>query len=351
MTKEQTLRFGFIGCGEIAVATADAMQAAKNATVTIVMDTKRELAESLGERLQAAATTEITDVLRHPEVDAVYIATPHHLHAPQVIQAAEAGKHVLVEKPLTTSVADGRQMIAACQRAGVRLSVCYVMRYMPATLEARRLVREGAIGKVIGFSIREVFKKRASYWEGGYSGRAQTDWRQFWQTSGGGILNINITHNLDRLRYITGLEAVRVYAEYDTFATPVEVEDSIAVILRMDNGAIGSVQAASCVPGGSWGEGSAARGDHIYGTQGTLVYSHRIALATSEAGSEQVTWREIELTGGDAEARTRYIEEFVAAVFGNKPAPISGEDGLAMVQIVQAAYESGRTHRPVSIEH
>src|SRR5579872_7338518 len=94
---EQRLRFGFIGCGEIAVATAAAMQGAHNATVLVMMDTNPELARSLGERMQAAATTNIEDVLQDPKLDAVYIATPHHLHAALVIQAAEAGKQVMVE--------------------------------------------------------------------------------------------------------------------------------------------------------------------------------------------------------------------------------------------------------------
>src|SRR5689334_3422485 len=117
----QKLRFGFIGCGEIAAMTAASMQKARNAAVTAVMDTNPDLARDLGVRLQATATTNLEDVLNSATVDAVYIATPHHLHATQVIQAAEAGKHVMVEKPLATTVADCMRMIEACQRAGVGL--------------------------------------------------------------------------------------------------------------------------------------------------------------------------------------------------------------------------------------
>ncbi len=348
------LRFGFVGCGEIAAATADAMQEVDNASITVVMDTNPDLAADLGERVGATATTNLEEVLNSPLVDAVYIATPHHLHAPMVIQAALAGKHIMVEKPLATSVADGLQMIETCRRAGVKLSVCYVTRYYPACQEAHRLVRSGAIGDIISFSIREVFAKQAGYWEGGYTGRAKTDWRKFWQTSGGGVLNINISHNLDRMRFITGLEAARVYAEYATFATSVEVEDLIAVILRMTNGAIGSIHAASCVPGGSSVVGSAPHGDQIYGTQGAIVYSYsdRVWLATSRGAemANRAEWREVEIKDPGVDARTHYIEEFVEAITAGKTAPISGEDGLAIVKIVQAAYESGRTHLPISIE-
>ncbi len=208
---------------------------------------------------------------------------------------------------------------------------------------------------MIGFSIREIIKKHASYWEGGYTGRAKTDWRQHWQTSGGGMLNINISHNLDCLRYVTGLEAVRVYAEFDTFSTPVDVEDAIAVLLRMDNGAIGAVQAASCVMGGSQIGGDAPYGDHIYGTAGTIIYSDRLWLAAANAEG-RAEWREIDLTAAGAvtgnpftDARSRYVAAFVEAVLRDQETPIPGEDGLAMVQIVQAAYESGRTHLPVAI--
>jgi predicted dehydrogenase len=351
---EQKLRIGFIGSGEIAVATAEAIQRTPNATTTIVMDTNPAIAQDLGERVQAPATTDTEEVLNHPQVDAVYIATPHHLHAPLVIQAAEAGKHVLVEKPLSTTIADGEEMIAACQRAGVRLSVCYVMRYLPAVIEARRLFRSGAIGKAIGFSVRVIGRKQSSYWTGGYSGRAQTDWRQFWRTSGGGILNINLTHNLDILRYITGLEAVRVYGEWDTFVTPVEVEDEGAILLRMDNGAIGTVHAASCVPIGSEGPGNGSHCDRIYGTEGTLSYfmwsAERLWLANPDSATNRTEWREIELAKGSPEARTGYIQDFADAVLTSKPTPLTGEDGLAMVKIVQSAYESGRTHLPITLE-
>src|SRR5689334_3008897 len=110
------LRFGFVGCGEIAAVTADAMQGAGNATITFVMDTNPDLAADLGKRVGATATTNLEEVLNSPSIDAVYIATPHHLHAPMVIQAAEAGKHIMVEKPLATTVADGIQMIETCRR-------------------------------------------------------------------------------------------------------------------------------------------------------------------------------------------------------------------------------------------
>src|SRR3954469_22775268 len=113
------LRLGMIGCGEIAVRTAAAIASSQYAQHVMVMDTKAELAQDLGGAYGVPWTDQVVDLLANPEVDAVYIAVPHHLHAPLTIQAANAGKHILVEKPIATTLADGEAMIAATRDNGV----------------------------------------------------------------------------------------------------------------------------------------------------------------------------------------------------------------------------------------
>src|SRR5207248_5485086 len=119
----ERLRIGMIGCGEIAAATAKGIRESEHAAIAAVMDTNAAMAEDLGRRYDVPWTADAAELLAHADVDAVYIAVPHYLHAPLTVQAAQAGKHVLCEKPIATTLADADRMIAACAEAGVFLSI------------------------------------------------------------------------------------------------------------------------------------------------------------------------------------------------------------------------------------
>jgi len=333
-----------IGCGEIAVANARSINNAKNACITMAMDVVEDVAKDLGEKYNAPYTTNVEELLANPDVDAVIISTPHYLHAPLAVQAAQAGKHVMVEKPIAINLKQADEMIEACKKAGVLLSVCFVSRYGASTIKAKELIEQGAIGKIIGIKISGMSNKPEHYWHGGYSGRVKTDWRQQLDKSGGGYLIMNLVHNIDRLRYITGLEAVRVYSEYDTFATPVEVEDMLNVVLRYNNGAIGSIDGSSCAAGGE------SLGDRIYGTDGQIVCSNPLRVYTTKSveGLNANEWNQLKIEEL-YDSRVRFIEEFAEAVLDGKQPPITGYDGRATLEIIVAAYESGRRKAVVEL--
>src|SRR3954447_20898647 len=155
----ERLRIGLIGCGEIAAATAKGIQEAEHATIAAVMDTNEAPAEDLGRTYDVPWTTDAAELLAHSDVDAVYIAVPHYLHAPLTIQAAQAGKHVLCEKPIATTLADADHMIAACAEAGVFLSIAFDAQLTPAMQRLRDLIVAGAIGEVIGTRIVALVDK------------------------------------------------------------------------------------------------------------------------------------------------------------------------------------------------
>ncbi|HID06232.1 MAG TPA: Gfo/Idh/MocA family oxidoreductase, partial [Armatimonadetes bacterium] len=203
------------------------------------------------------------------------------------------------------------------------------------------LVQNEVIGRVIGISIHVLGDKPESYWYGGYTGRAQTDWRMHRDSSGGGILIMNAVHNIDYLRFITGLEVLRVYAEYDTLATSgVDVEDIISVTMRYANGAIGFIEALSCARG-SYGPSQWA-GDRIFGSDGTLVITQPLRLYTvrEDAGFAPHQWVEVTTPPLERSDRALFIEEFVKAVASGQSPPVSGEDGLASIAVIEAAYRS-----------
>src|SRR5215207_721264 len=276
------LRIGMIGCGEIAVRMAAAIASSRHAQHVMVMDTQAALAQDLGEQYGVPWTDRAEDLLANPAVDAVYIAVPNHLHAPLTIQAAEARKHILVEKPIAITLADAEAMIAAARTNEVWLSVNFHAQVDPLCQAAKELVAKGVIGQIIGTRIVFRGDKPASYWAAGYSGRVPSDWRVRKATAGGGVLIMNAIHNLNTMRFITGLEAVRVYAEYGTYATNVEVEDYIAVTYRYDNAAIGTIEAGSAI----CGRDPLHDVDRIYGTAGQILLGEPLQVYTTVATAE-----------------------------------------------------------------
>jgi predicted dehydrogenase len=334
-----------VGCGEIAYkATAKSIQATDNTEMVTGVDPVEHVARSFGETYGIETTTNLDAVLASHEVDAVIISTPHYLHAPLAIQAARAGKHAMVEKPIACTVEQADEMIAVCREAGVLLSVCLVSRYNPEAIRAKALIEQGAIGQITALQFHGASNKPDSYWTGGYSGRVQTTWRKSLEQSGGGILIMNFVHDIDRLRYITGLEAVRVYAEYGTYATNIEVEDWITISIRYDNGAMGNLLASSCARGGE------STGNRIYGTEGQIVFGRggmRVYTDAEVEGLERGTWNEIELPQVDS--RQIYLDRFARAVSQGRAPDIPGEEGRKTLEVIEAAYRSGASHQPVTL--
>lgn len=342
------LRIGMIGCGEIAVQTAKGIAAARSAEHVKVMDVDARVAQEMGATYHVPSTTRVEELLADPNVDAVYIAVPHYLHAPLAIQALKAGKHVLVEKPIATTLADADAMIATARDVGKTLSVAYHAQVDAGCQAIRTLISDGAIGKVVSTRIVYRGDKPASYWQSGYSGRIQTDWRISKAKAGGGVLIMNTVHDLNTLRYLTGLEATRVFSEYDTYVTPVEVEDYIVVTYRYANGAIGTLEAGSAMRGRDpFGEAN-----RITGETGQILLGNppRIFLTQAVAGLKVGEWQEVpapprERTSG----RAAIVDGFAEAVLSGRTPPVQGQDGRAALEIILAAYQSGREHRAIAL--
>jgi predicted dehydrogenase len=351
------LHFGLIGLGEIAYkSTGKLLQKTARAEALAGVDPRPDIASSYQATYGIPCSTSLDDVLHNPDVDAVIVSTPHYLHVPLGIAAAEAGKHVIVEKPMATTLADADALIAACERCGVLCSSkeCGV-RNQPATARARDLIAQGAIGDVMATQVYGASNKPDSYWTGGYTGRVQTTWRISKAESGGGILLMNYIYDIDRLRYCTGLEISRVFAEYDTFQTPVEVEDFISVTLRYSNHALGTILASSCVPGaGTRGvRGTRAAGNRIYGTAGQIVFDEGNLLVYSDhdlPGLARGDWTEFDFSDAPREQPyVTYLDRFAEAVLDGGALEAPAEEGRRNLEVILAAYRSGELHGPVDL--
>jgi len=351
------LGFGLIGLGEIAYkSTGKLLQQTQNAKMIAGVDPVKHVCQSFENTYHIPCSTDLQEVLEHPDVDAVIVSTPHYLHAPLAIEAAKAGKHVVVEKPMATEDRDAEAIIVACKKAGVLCSAKEGgVRYQPPTLRARELIQNGAIGDVMAIQIYGASNKPLSYWTGGYTGRVQTTWRKKTDEAGGGILLMNYIYDIYRIRFVTGLEVRRVFAEYDTYRTEVEVEDFITVCLRLSNGALGTITASSCATGASKQgmRGSKASGNRIFGTAGQIVFDAGDLLVYTDndvPGIQPGEWTKLTFpSDGMANSWVTYFERFADAALNGGVADVPGEEGRKDLAVILAAYQSGESHQPVNL--
>lgn len=339
------VNYGIIGCGEIAVVNAKAIKNVENARIVHCMDAVPELAKDLAQQYNARYTTNLDELLSDKEVTAVVICTPHHLHAPIAIKSAEAGKHIMVEKPIAPNLRDADRMIESADKAGVILGVNFPWRFRFSVQKAGEILRSGVMGKILGVKLHYVQKKPDTYWHQGYSDRAKTDWRTKLALSGGGYLIMNLIHNIDYMVPLIGGSPVRIYAEYDTFATPVEVEDYVMFVMRMSNGIIFSAEGTSVVPG------QESLGDRIYAEHGqiAIMWSQvRVYLEQQYKDIKAGEWVTIKPPEGTVDALVRHFQLFTQAILNRVQPPVSGREGRKALEIVRGAYLSMKRGVPIA---
>lgn len=341
----ERVRYGLIGCGEIAVQTSKSILSSGASCVVHCMDVRGPLAEDLAAKHGAKATANLDDLLKDDRVQAVIVSTPHYLHSPLAVRAARAGKHVIGEKPMATTLDEADAMIEAADKAGVKLGVLLPSRLGFHAQKARELVRGGAIGRVLAYQFHAMSNKPESYWHGGYTGRAKDDWRMFLGRSGGGILIMNLVHNIDTFISILDPAPQRIYAEYSTLATKVEVEDYLCLVMRLAEGAVVSLDAASAAPG------KESYGDRIYGEQGQIDLGRktlRVYLEQPWGDLKAGEWLEIPKPEDfPSDTRGAYVDAFSRAVLTGGEPPVSGREGRRSLEVIRGAYLSMKRGRPV----
>lgn len=338
------LRFAVLGCGDVGDAHARAVARARNAELVLLADAVPGLAEQVASRHGGTAVPQVEQALDPDRVDAVILAVPHDLHAPLVTQAARAGLHVVVEKPLGVDLRAARRAALAAERTGVLLSVCFPYRYGAGPAAARALAVAGALGPLRGAAVVFHADKPASYWVGGFSGRATSPWRAQRDRAGGGVMIMNLTHHVDLLLHLTGAVVEQVAAVART-APGQEVEEAIAATLTFTGGAVATVIGSSST------RGAPPSRLEIWGELGTLQLEPEARLWTERAlpGVVPGRWNALPEDGQD-DVRTAYVEHFAAAVLDGRPPDVSAQQALAVQAVVDAAYRSVASGRPEAVE-
>jgi myo-inositol 2-dehydrogenase/D-chiro-inositol 1-dehydrogenase len=282
-------------------------------------------------------------LLARPDVDAVLIATPHADHCTQVRQAAEHGKHVLVEKPMATTVEDCDAMIAACQRAGVRLEVIQTLRFRGTPARAKQLIDAGRIGAVRMIQGRSLVRDYAIA-AGAWPGQPE---------HGGAFLDMGV-HNFDIMRFWSDSEARRVFAQITTYGDSGYPWLSAMVQIAFANGVAAQQWTSHEIPAQSL-----TQSQHIYtivGDRGALEVDGYGKLLLSTPDHSEVIWEQPAfdfvqrpLDPVRLEAFYTQTQAFVDDVLDGRPDPVGAAEGRAAVAIVEAAQRSAATGQAVEL--
>jgi 1,5-anhydro-D-fructose reductase (1,5-anhydro-D-mannitol-forming) len=327
-----TLRWGIIGCGDITDKRgAPAINAQPESRLVAFQSRTASQAEVFARKHAAERwTTSGEELLRDREVDAVYVATEHHRHCEDVLAAAEAGKHVLCEKPMANSVADCRRMIDACRANAVALQIAYYRRYYPKVVCMRELLLAGAIGTPVTASIHLVNRVDPTL-VGTRQGPGASGWRLRPEISGGGALVDTGSHRLDLLCHLLG-EPAQVAAFVDRVELPEGSPDMESLLIRLTCGihAVTRHGLRTCSPDEL----------EITGTEGVLsatpVDGPTLTLhsAQGEHAWDLPKHKNVHLP---------LFDDFTRRVLAGESATYTGEDGVQATRIIEAAYRSAAT--------
>jgi predicted dehydrogenase len=342
------LSIGIIGCGAAAQDVSRAIDAIPEIRLSAAYDRDTHSAVQLAERHGGKVHRSLDEFFGDRTVDIVYIALPHYLLASLAERALGADRHVLVEKPMALDDDAARRLGRLADDRDRRLGVFFPLREAGVIREARQLLSAGAIGEVRGVRIRTIIDKPSTYWESGPGGRTADGWRGHLDQAGGGVVLMNSIHQLDALRYITGLSYVRAVAEIAALWARVDVEDTASAVLRLSNGGLVNLTACAHSPG--------AHGEERISIDGELG---RIDLpAPLDGGPVRLflrhRWQDrpagewIDIPTAERDCYVEMVRRFVGAVQTGAEPPATAADAAAALATVLAIYESARSGRAIT---
>jgi len=342
-----TVKWVVIGAGGIARRRMipEGILPSRNATLTALYSPRH--GDEVGRQFGVQSCRTEQELLDQP-CDAVYLASPVHLHHDQVIRAARAGKHVLCEKPLGLNPDEAGRMVRACDAAGVKLGVGFLMRFHAYHREALRLVQQGEIGRLV------FGRAQLSCWYPPLEGA----WRQDPKLGGGGSLMDMACHTIDLLETFFG-RVCRVACMSARRIHDYPVEDTGTATLEFESGSLGMIDSLFNVP-----DRCSKNRLELYGEHGSILAEGTIG---QDSGGEMLLCRgeRIGLSGADEDWGSpgqpkriapgpvniyrAQIEAFSQAVLDDTPPPINGAHGLWNQRVMAACYESALSGRTVTL--
>lgn len=342
--------FGIVGTGMISHFHAKAIAEIPNAKVVACFDTVEERAQAFAKEYNCKAYTDLDAMLADSDVHIVNVCTPSGAHRDLAVAAANAGKHVVVEKPLEITLARCDDIINACQSNNVRLCAIFPSRFSPVNIALKEAIAAGRFGRLtLGDTYVKWWRTQDYYDSGG--------WRGTWNMDGGGAYMNQAIHQVDLLYWLMG-DVVEVNGMTDTLAHErIEVEDVGVATLRFANGAVGVIEATtSAWPG-------LLKKTEIHGTEGTAIIEQddllRWEFLNSNDGDEKIRQQfkpGSANTGGAADPKAishvghrDQLQDFVEAIQQGRDPKVDGVDGRKSVEIILAIYQAAWTKQTVKL--
>jgi UDP-N-acetyl-2-amino-2-deoxyglucuronate dehydrogenase len=341
MTKA-TFDIALVGCGRISKNHFEAIAAVDGLRLTAVCDVDAARARAAGEAHGVAWFTSLDELLKGAPSDIVAVCTPSGLHAPQGVAAARAGKHVLAEKPMATTLAGADELVDACDAAGVHLFVVKQNRLNPPVQLLRKAIEKGRFGRIYMANVTVRWQRPQDYYDA-------APWRGTWEFDGGAIMN-QASHYVDLIQWLVG-PVESVVAKTATQARRIEAEDSGAAVLKFRSGALGVIEVNVLTYPRNL-EGSIT----VLGERGSVKIG-----GTAVNKVEQ--WQFAEYDDDDKLVETvntnppnvygfghlGYYRNVLAVLRGEATADTDGRAGRKSLELILAIYESARTGESVPI--
>ncbi|HET7768344.1 MAG TPA: Gfo/Idh/MocA family oxidoreductase [Chloroflexota bacterium] len=332
--------FAVVGAGLVGPRHAEFATKAEGARLAVVCDLREDRGRPVAEKLGAEWTPRLSEVLGREDVHVVSVCLPTALHLEVATAAAEAGKHVIVEKPLELNVARARKLIAACKRNNVRLAAIFNRRFVYGTKRTREAVQSGELGKLLVADMRFKAWRPQSYY-------SESGWRGTWDKEGGAALINQGIHGVDLITWIAGPIA-RVYGHARHLRHDIEADDTTVAVCEYESGALGVIECTTSVTPrqGDWLE--------VHGEKGSVLLEnyriHAWQIEGSEAGEPHP--EDLMLPGADKGVDVGHflqVQDMADAVREGRDPVVTGEAALHSLAVVQAIYESERRKAPVDV--
>lgn len=329
------MKFAVVGMGVIGRIHAHVIQELKQGELAAVVDSDAEKAEQAAAEFGCRAFTELGEMLKQPDIDAISICVPSGLHCLVAEQAAKAGKHVLLEKPIGVSLEAADKIIEACAKYNVQLGVIFQHRFDTAIRTLKQAVEEGALGAIHFATARTCWYRDPAYYQGSWRGTLKLD-------GGGALINQSI-HYIDLLQYMAG-EVEWVCGRTDTLRhRSIEGEDIGCALLRFKNGALGTIEGTTLAFGDKTTE------LNLFGEKGTVRIEND---KTKFFAFQEETPSYYQKSTEDMEElireqvniipHKRQYEDFCSAVAQNRPPLVDGLEARKSLAIIQAIYASSK---------
>ena len=338
--------WAILSCGDFADSRgAPGINQAEEGKLVAVHSRDRGRAEAFSEKHGVGtAYTSVADVLADSRIDVVYITSPNHLHVQYATMAANAGKHVLVEKPLSLNMAEGIEVLRVAREWGVKLGVGMHLRHHPGHIEAQRLIADGALGTVALAQSQIGQGERGNVHPEPRAGLR--DWWTHPELVGGAFAMLTIgVHAIDDLQFLLGQQVVELAAITDGQTSEQPLENLATMCLRFDGGAIGTMICGMRLP-------EFQNDVAIHGSDGKvmLINASWPRLQGELRVSSETLNKTVTYEPDFVYLVTKNIEDFQRAIAEDRDPAASGMHGLKLVQLTEGMVESAKTGRTVKLE-